>query len=78
MKKDKRTKSQLLSEIGVLKSKVSLLESINDDIRRSYESDDQCRKFTKREEIMARELIEAKEYRNVFKESLKYILTKAR
>lgn len=74
MKKDKRTKAQLLGEIKVLESKISLLEACNDQIRREYEGEDTCRKSTQRENKLYNELSEIGEVKNVFKDSLKFIL----
>lgn len=74
MKKDKRTKAQLLEEISILKAHVKQLEKRCDEIRESYETDDACRLSTRREYKLSEELSETKDVKNVFKDSLKFIL----
>lgn len=74
MKKDKRTKAQLLEEISILKAHVKQLENRCDEIRESYETDGPCRNISIIERKLKMELSNIREDNNVFKDSLKFIL----
>lgn len=74
MKKDKRTKAQLIQEIHELKSEILSLESDIITIKRSYEEDDVCRKHTKREKKLSDENTKLYRLTNLLMDSQAFIL----